>query len=117
MKKRQTLRERAVKVSDEASLTFSEQLAALAGRLSKDGYPTALIERAAARNRAMEDEIVRQNSELSQARKRMGEARELLGEAFINIDCITDCAEKDIRRDKLREKIDAFLAGEQEGEP
>ena len=38
---------------------FTKELTALAERLGKDGYPTALIERAASRTEAMEAEIVR----------------------------------------------------------
>lgn len=42
---------------------FTEQLEAFALRLKKDGYPTALVERAAERMVAMEEEIVRLTSE------------------------------------------------------
>ena len=38
---------------------FTEELKAFAIRLERDGYPTALIERAAARMEAMEAELVR----------------------------------------------------------
>jgi hypothetical protein len=44
---------------------FTKDLEAFALRLKKDGYPTALIERAAERMEDMENEIVRLNRELA----------------------------------------------------
>ena len=38
---------------------FTEELREFAQRLAEDGYPTALVERAAERQEAMEAEIVR----------------------------------------------------------
>jgi len=43
---------------------FTKELEEFAVRLGKDGYPTALIERAAERMTALEDEIVRLTYEL-----------------------------------------------------
>lgn len=44
---------------------FTKELEEFAVRLGKDGYPTALIERAAERMTALEDEIVRLTQELA----------------------------------------------------
>ena len=44
---------------------FTQDLKEFANRLAKDGYPTALVERAAERMGDMEDEIVRLNKELA----------------------------------------------------
>lgn len=44
--------------------TFTDELHNFAERLGEDGYPTALIERAAERMLAMEAEIVRLTKEL-----------------------------------------------------
>ena len=43
---------------------FTQELREFALRLKADGYPTALVERAAERQEAMEAEIVRLNEEL-----------------------------------------------------
>ena len=44
---------------------FTDELQAFVERLAKDGYPTAVAERAVIRMEALENEIVRLNEELS----------------------------------------------------
>lgn len=47
---------------------FTDQLWDLVERLNEDGYPTALIERCAERMEQLEDEVIRLNRELEDAR-------------------------------------------------
>ncbi len=42
---------------------FTDELKEFADRLGEDGYPTAIVERAAARMEAMEKEIIRLSTE------------------------------------------------------
>ena len=50
---------------------ITDELEAFAKRLGEDGFPTALIERAAIRMKAMEDEIVRQHDEILELQKKL----------------------------------------------